>query len=150
MSISTLCSEWNLQGIEKTNEDQPIGTVGIIRATGSQTNCLSDGSSGSKRHDQNPRTDAALGIGNASNARTETNTLEHLVEKNGDQQDDETLGGNGDGDTNEDGVEQDTTSRREISRFILRRTWALTSWFSSSYTSLRSTSTRVLASESLR
>lgn len=98
-----------LHGVENTHCDQTDRAVRVIRITDSETNGLADGGSGAEGDNQEPRTYAVLRVWDGSDTGAKTQTLEHLVEQDGNDQDNEAVDGEGDGDTNEDGVEQDTT-----------------------------------------
>lgn len=107
-------------GVEDTHDNQTKGRVRVVRAASSKTNGLADGSSRAESNDEEPGTRARLGVGNVGNTCSETETLEHLVEDDGDEKDDEALGSDGDGHTDKDRVEQDTTfNERNLHRLLL-------------------------------
>jgi hypothetical protein len=56
---------------------------------------LTNRGSRSESHDKYPWLPAVRRVGNGRNTGSETKTLEHLMEDNGDQEDDEALGGDG-------------------------------------------------------
>lgn len=98
----------DLHCVEDTDDDETKGTVGIVGVSSQDTDSLADGGGGAESHHQNPGPDALLGVGDLGDTGTETETFEHLMEENGDEQDDEAVNGERDGDADEDGVEQDT------------------------------------------
>ncbi|KAI6773897.1 hypothetical protein HG531_000746 [Fusarium graminearum] len=95
--------------VEDTNHDQTHLTLGIIRVSAGNSNSLSDRSCAAESKDEQPRSDTALGIRNSSDTRSETETLKHLMEHDGNEENEETVSGHGDGHTDKDGVEEDTT-----------------------------------------
>lgn len=99
----------NLHRVEDTNHDQTHLTLGIIRVSAGNSNSLSDRSCAAESKDEQPRSDTALGIRNSSDTRSETETLKHLMEHDGNEENEETVSGHGDGHTDKDGVEEDTT-----------------------------------------
>jgi len=98
----------DIHGIENADDDETEGAVRVIRIPHNQSDGLANRSSGTESEDQDPGTDATLGIRDSSDTGAQTKTLEHLMEQDGNEQDDETLDGDGDSHADEDGVEQDT------------------------------------------
>lgn len=99
----------DLHCIEDADDDQTESAVGIVAVPREQANGLADGCGGREGEDEDPGTSGAIGVRNGSDTGPETETLEHLVEQDGDEQDDEAVSGDGDGHADEDAVEEDAT-----------------------------------------
>ena len=83
--------------------------------------CIPDRCGGAESSNQDPWPDATLGVRDSRNSGAQTETFEGLMEEDGDEKDDEALGGNGNGHSDEDGVEQDTTLKEgNIERHLLQ------------------------------
>lgn len=111
-------------GIEDTHNDESKGGVGVIGSSSDETNSLTNGGGSTKSHNKRPWLPAVLGVGDIGNTRSKTETLKHLVENNGDEQDDETLGSDGDGHAHEDRVEKNTTfNKGNLHGLLLEDHW---------------------------
>lgn len=98
----------DLHSIKHSHDNQPKRAVRIIRRPRQQSNSLADRGSSTERHDQQPRTGTSLTVRDLGDTGTETETLEHLMKQDSDQQNGEALDGDANRHADEDRVEQDT------------------------------------------
>lgn len=111
-------------GVEDTDDNETEGAVGVVRAAGEKTDGLTDGSGGTESYDQSPRLPASVGVRYSCDTGSETETFEHLVEDDGDEQDDEAFCCDGNGHTNENGVEENTTfDKSDLERLLFEDQW---------------------------